>query len=387
METSTIIAIVGAILLGYGYMKYTERKKDVGKFSMGIGAVLLILVFTGLGGFFQPLAVSDIAGPTTPSDLISQQACELKPYMKLAVTTKVYSSNSYTAASGTVKVYEDGVDPTSPNSNPKDTVTIASGTGNTTNSSLTSCTNYSVVFDGGSTYYDMWFGSGAQPLPYVVTDESAISLATINFDNVLTVATIDDPIDESATDGVINGQTSALATCTTYNSTTSTCEAYSSSEITVGDATDQTATDDEDLYYNVTNGDGQFYLDLAIGFSGGDKVVKDPALCFVNDLSNPFEGNEFRSVTAQRRTGTDFGIPSDITNYVNQADCISLGSQIDGGTSGTYRLTFNVDESLLTAGGDIMYVYIDDLGEYLGQDTLRGTKATASDAITLQIGA
>jgi hypothetical protein len=373
METSTIIAIVGVILLGYGYMKYTERKKDVGKFSMGIGAVLLILVFTGLGGFFQPLAVSDIAGPTTPSDLISQQACELKPYMKLAVTTKVYSSNSYTAASGTVKVYEDGVDPTSPNSNPKDTVTIASGTGNTTNSSLTSCTNYSVVFDGGSTYYDMWFGSGAQPLPYVVTDESAISLATINFDNVLTVATIDDPIDESATDGVINGQSNVSG------------EAGSSNELQVG--TDSSPADDDDIYYNVTNGDGQFYLDLAIGFSGGDKVVKDPALCFVNDLSNPFEGNEFRSVTAQRRTGTDFGIPSDITNYVNQADCISLGSQIDGGTSGTYRLTFNVDESLLTAGGDIMYVYIDDLGEYLGQDTLRGTKATASDAITLQIGA
>jgi hypothetical protein len=371
MELTTMLWILAIGLGVMAYMNHMNRKKVSAK-NFGLMAIGLAALLTLSGnGALDSLSMGDLGDSISGTNgVISGGNCQVKVYDEVNVNTETYGSNSYTTAAGTVKFYVEGTNPTLPNSNPIDTITVSSGIGNTTNGKLKSCTNYGVVFDGSTTYYDMWYqGVQLAMLPYTATDAATISSTVIDFEDIMTVATIDDPIDESAVTGVVNGQTSVV------NATTGT------NEICIGDA--ETPADDDALVYDVSVGDGQFYVDLAVGFSGGNKAVKDPVICFVNDLSNPFDGNEFSSVTAQLRTGTDFGIPSDITAYVNNADCVSLGVMHNGGESGTYRLTFNVDESLLTAGGDKMYIYIDDMGDHLGQDLLRGTKATASDAVTL----
>lgn len=372
-----VIGILALVVLIWGIMnKSTGGKKVDAKNAMWGGAAVLVLVllFGGInfGGMFEGLAVTPTPQPGD-SDYLhpTNGACLEKAYSTLSVGTMVYGSNSYITAAGDVDIFKSGVDPTGTNSNPIDTIDVASGVGNTTSGLLKSCTMYSVVFDGETTYYDAYWkdNSGEQMLPYVPTDSDTIA-TSFEFDEIITFATIDDPLDESAVTGVINGQTNVSG------------ESTSTNELRVG--ADDVPANGDTIYYNETNGDGQIYLDLAIGFSGGNTAVKDPVLCFVNDLTNPFEGNEFSSASAQLRTGTDFGIPSSITNYVNEMGCVPLGSFVDGGSSGTYRITLNLDESLTTAGGDIMYIYIDDLGDHLGQDILRGTKATASSVVTIQ---
>ncbi|MCK5217821.1 MAG: hypothetical protein KAJ93_08530, partial [Methanosarcinales archaeon] len=327
-------------------------------------------VFGGIN-FGDMLGEGLTISPGEPGYVTPGVACEEKAYATLSVGTMVFGSNSYTTAAGTVNIYESGVDPTSPNSNPKDTITVSSGVGNTTDMLIKSCIMYSVVFDGSTTYYDVYWNDNAseQQFPYVQTDQPTTT-ASFDFSEIITVATIDDPIDESAVTGVVNGQTSCVNASTASN------------EINVGTAA--SCANGGVLYYDESVGDEQFYIDLAIGFSGGNKAVKDPVLCFVNHLTTPFEGDEFTSVTAQLRTGTDFGIPSSLTNYVNGMDCVSLGSFVEGGTSDTYRITMGVDETNLDNAADIMYIYVDDLGSHLGQDILRGTKATASAVVTLQ---
>lgn len=371
-----IIGIAALLILVWGFMNRDTKGKTVSaKNAMWGGTAVLILVvlFGGINfaGMFGGLAI-----PGTPSDADDDDnlhptngACIEKAYETLSVGTMVYGSNSYITAAGDVDVFKSGVDPTAPNSNPIDTIDVASGVGNTTSGLLKSCVMYSVVFDGETTYYDEYWNddSGEQMLPYVPTDSDTIT-TSFEFDEIIAFATIDDPLDESSSS--VNGNAS------NSNSSTAT------SEVCVGTAV--AIANGGILYYDESVGDEQFYLDLAIGFSGGNTAVKDPVLCFVNDLTNPFEGNEFSSVTSQLRTGTDFGIPSDLTNYVNGMECVPLGSFVNGGVSGTYRITFSVDEALLANGGDILFIYVDDLGDHLGQDILRGTKATASAVITLQ---
>lgn len=372
-----IIGIGALVILIWGLMNKDTKGKNVSAKNAvwgGAAVIVLVLFFGGInfGGMFEGLAVTPAPQPGD-SDYLhpTNGACLEKAYSTLSVGTMVYGSNSYITAAGDVDIFKSGVDPTGTNSNPIDTIDVASGVGNTTSGLLKSCTMYSVVFDGETTYYDAYWkdNSGEQMLPYVPTDSDTIA-TSFEFDEIITFATIDDPLDESAVTGVINGQTNVSG------------ESTSTNELRVG--ADDVPANGDTIYYNETNGDGQIYLDLAIGFSGGNTAVKDPVLCFVNDLTNPFEGNEFSSASAQLRTGTDFGIPSSITNYVNEMGCVPLGSFVDGGSSGTYRITLNLDESLTTAGGDIMYIYIDDLGDHLGQDILRGTKATASSVVTIQ---
>lgn len=376
-----VIGILALVVLIWGVMNKDTKGKNVSaKNAMwgGTAVVILVLLFGGinLGGIFEGMSVTPDNGNGNGADDLhpTNGVCLEKAYATLSVGTMVYGSNSYTTAAGDVDIFKSGVDPTGTNSNPIDTIDIASGVGNTTSGLLKSCTMYSVVFDGETTYYDAYWNdnSGEQMLPYVPTDSDTIT-TSFEFSEIITFATIDDPIDEST--NAVNGNAS------------NTNASVGGSEICVGTSSPQSIADDDELFYDISAGDGQFYLDMAIGFTGGNKAVKDPVLCFVNDLTNPFEGNEFSSVSAQLRTGTDYGIPSSLTNYVNDMDCVSLGSFVDGGTSGTYRLTISVDEDLLTAGGDKMYIYIDDLGDHLGQDILRGTKATASAVVTLNVQA
>ena len=375
---TTVIALLGFIILAWGIMKYKSKKTDVGGFASVLGVVLLVVAFAGAGGQLAALSGVPVTIDTgVTDDAVAPIGADAKPYTTLTLGTQIWGSNSYTGASGTLRVFEAGVDPRMSNANAYDTITIASGVGNTTAGKLKSATDYVIVYDGSTTYYDQWYNGNVFPstsqLPYVQTTESAISTANIDVRNILTIATISDPLAEAATSGIINSQTDVNGSVA------------SSGELQVG--ADATPADDDTIWYNKTNGDGQFYMDITIAFDGANKKVKNPVMDIVNDLSTPFDGNEFSAVTMIRQSGTDYGIPRDVTENFNKALPISLGAEAEGGDSGIYRLTFNADESTMDAAGDKLYIYVDDNGRHLGQDILKGTKATASDAITIGVRA
>ena len=138
---------------------------------------------------------------------------------------------------------------------------------------------------------------------------------------------------------------------------------------------DATPADGDTLYYNETNGDTEIYFDIDIEATGGDKVAQNPVLCFVN-LANPMEGDEISLATLTHRSGTNFGAPVTITDYVSNQKCVPLGDEMISGESGTYRLQLTIVEANAEPTTDVMYVYFDDLGEHLGEDLLGGNKAT-----------
>ena len=375
LVTSVIIAF-GLLLLAFGAF-IRKDKKDAAHVILAVGAGVVVIGFVGVGGYFAPLSGVPLAIDTGGVGDVAPEGAVVKPYTKLAVLTQIWSSGNYVTAAGTFKVFEAGVDPSLANSNPKESITIASGVGNSTTGSLQSATDYVMVFDGSTTYYDQWYNGiafpGTSQLPYVQTTESAISLATIDVRDIMTIATISDPLNEAAITGVINGQTNVSGLVGNSN------------ELQVG--ADVSPANGDTIWYNKTNGDGSFYLDIIIGFDGADKAVKNPVLHFVNDRTTPFDGNEFSKVTLVRQSGTEYDSVKDITDSVNKNIPVTLGSFREGGDTGVYRVMFNGDESLMDAGADTMYVYVDDNGEYLGQDILSGTKATASSAITIGVRA
>ena len=368
MEINTILYIAAAILIVYGYMKYSNKKKDVGQFSMAIGAALAVVVYLGVAGTFLPLAVDNGVAPiVTPIE--DADICAVTGPLPIAQlnftgdTWRQSGANSPTGPAGDVQFYLDGTDVDIPGVTALDTIAVTAGKGSTTNLILKSCTDYEIYYDGGATVeYDQKHPTGR--LTAVKTDTGQIPYQTINFHDVKVVATIGDIIEENdETLGTINGQSNVSGVDATGN------------EIQVG--TDVSPADGDTIYYNKTVGDTEFYLDIDMEATGGDKVLQSPALCFVN-LANPMEGDEFSLVTLTYRSGTNFGTPVTITDYVSNQKCIPLGDEMKSGESGTYRLAFTVVEANFAPTTDVMYVYLDDLGEYLGEDLLGGTKATAA---------
>ena len=375
MELVTAVGIISLILIALGiFWLGKANTKDMGKIATGAGVVFLIVAFAGAGGNLATLSgvqpASDSGGPDDPAP---PGAAE-KPYTVLTVGTHIDGSNDYATATGSFMVFEKGVNPATSNANAYDEIFLVSGAGSTTAAKLKSATDYVMVYNGSDTYYDQWYNSLAFPLtsqlPYIQTDESAISTANVDIRNIKTVATISDMLNENSTAGIVNGQTGNNGTTNAFY------------ELQLVDGS---LADDDVISYDKSIGDGQFYLDITIAFDGLHKVVKDPVLVFVNDRTNPFDGTEFDLVTLTRQSGTEYGAPQDITDNVNKNIPISLGAEAKGGDSGVYRVMFNADETLMDVGADILYIYADDNGGYLGQDILNGVKATASDAITLAV--
>ena len=376
MEPSTMLYLLAAGLVGYGYMKYSDNKKDVGKFSMFAGVVVAGAVFFGAAGIFLPLAAVPSVDVPTLVPGVEDGTCQVKVYSQVNFSGDTWGANDPTAPAGSVDIYTAGVNPSDTGTNRLDTISITSGVGGTTSAVLESCTNYGIVYNGASAEYDMWYKGidWTQPnsLPYVSTTDAVISNAILKFDDVVVFATIPDPIEENAVTGIINGQTNVSGNVSDGLGL----------ELRVG--ADATPADSDVIYYNKTNGDLSYYIDITLGAEGANKQIHEPVLCFVNDHTNPFDGDEFTAVTLQRQSGTDFGLPTDITDYVNNADCVPMGAVIEGGQTGVYRMQFTAVNANLAATTDVMYIYPDDMGDYLGKDILRNTKATAGAVIEMQ---
>ena len=388
MPEITIEAILfglGVIAFVIAYLRNESGKKHSAKdftlFGFAMFAILGLMVVGTVGN------LQSIGGQAVPSPAVADTSVEalaattvVKPYTTLNVDTHEWSSNSFTSVAGTVRFFDAGVNPSLSNSNARDTITVTSGVGNTTSGKLKSGTQYVVTLDA-TNHYDQWYNAQAFPqtsmLPYTETTESAISTQTIEFNNVVAFATISDPLDETATSGIINGQSNVSGLVGNSN------------ELQVG--ADDSAANSDEIFYNITNGDGQFYIDLTIAATGANSGLNDPVIAIVNSLTAPFDGNEFTSVTVQKQSGTEMNLPSDVTNYFNDATPIPI--TIDGkafmsaGSSAVYRFTFNVAEANMAAGGDQINIYVDDMGRYLGQDILRGTKATVSQEVTIGVRA
>ena len=377
MEITSVLYAVAAIAIVIGYLQYTGKKKDAGRQLIAVGAILAIAIYAGGAGMFAPLAVENGVPGITTGDLVpgvTDGTCSVKPYTNVTFSGDTWGANDPTAPAGSVDFYSAGVDPSDTGANSLDSASITSGVGSTTTGVLESCTNYGVVYNGASAEYDMWYNDKdwTQPnqLPYISTTDSAIARAVLKFDNIVVVATIPDPLEEDSVTGIINGQTNTSGVDATQN------------EIQIG--TDISPADSDVVYYNKTAGDLSYYLDITLGADGANKQLHDPVLCFVNDHSNPYDGDEFTSVTLQRQSGTDFGVPTDITDYVNNADCVPMGAVIEGGQTGVYRMQFTAVNANLDVTTDVMYIYTDDMGDYLGKDILRNTKATAGAVIEMQ---
>ena len=142
------------------------------------------------------------------------------------------------------------------------------------------------------------------------------------------------------------------------------------------------------MYYN-DSGDGSFYLRMTFGAEGSQAYLKRPVVCFVNDMSNPCEKNEFTALTAALYTGSgsEVALPSDLhTAFANMDSCVEIGGQntdgvayIASGKTATYTLTFTVDESYTDDSADKFYIIADDLGGYLAQDIRQGQGAAVTD--------
>jgi len=422
MEPLTI-GIIATILFGGLYLWKKENAKKGEPNIFGVIALVALVataaIWLGVGEdgeeafattpYQQPYTAGGAYTAGIPSDAsIATHIVngEQKVISSLSIMTIDAGSNKRTTCEDQVLYFSDTEDPRQSTAYSIDTTTIASGVGTENGSYLKTNKMYKVIFHdtSGPTYYDgvlgegVWnpssaIGANAIKAP-TTTDATVTTSITFGEDGTAPlwkVATIPDILDETKTDGIINGQTSAIATCTTYNASSGLCEAYSASEVTVGPATGAgagTAADDQTVHYNDTNGDGSFYLRLTFGAEGSQAYLKRPVVCFVNDMSNPCERNEFTAITASLYTGSgsEVTVPSDLhTAFSNMDSCVEIGGQsadgvayIASGKTATYTVTFTVDHSYTDASADKFYLIPDDLGGYLAQDIRQGQGAAVT---------
>lgn len=251
-------------------------------------------------------------------------------------------SNSWSAYSATARYFTKGTNVKDPTATAFATVTISSGSGSQTswNKAMTD-TEYIFVLDGGGTYYDKKW----EPF-FFLSDNYNKNLGTYT----LTLNSNEAPAKVGTFDTLYQGNQTAGVT-------------LSSTSISV----------------NHTVAGGIFTLRFKIGNSGANTALYDVVLDFQSDVTNPMEGTEFSAVTLVHQSGQDFGLPSDIKNYVANEVPIPITDVLTGGINGLYDATFTYSSTNFAVTTDKLYIASDDLGGWLNQDVLPANKgATAS---------
>ena len=377
MEITNVLYIVAAVSIVAAIWLNSLKKTDTAKFAGIVGIVMVVIAYSsGTGAISSLTAAPSVDSPDFIPGVLNGD-CQVKGYTQLNFSGDTWGLDDPEAPAGSVDFYIEGVNPSDTGVNKLTTIPVTAGVGGLADGVLESCTNYGIIYNGASVEYDMWYNDNdwtqANQLPYVSTTESAIAKSLVKFNDILVIADIPDPIEEDSITGIINGQTNVSG------------ESTSANEIQIG--TDVTPADSDVIYYNKTNGDSSYYMDITLGAEGANEVLIDYVLCFVNDHSNPMDGDEWTKVTLIRQSGTDFNVPTDITEYVNSADCVPIADIVEGGYTGDYRMQFTAVNANLDVTTDVMYVYTDDMGSYLGKDILRNTKATAGAVMEMQFEA
>lgn len=365
------LLVVGAIVFsqhvaGKGKFSNFFGKRSVNKMAGVFGLVLVAGLAIGayadvplLGGIVAPVpfqASTQSAGVTT-TDIATTGSLEALPINSFVVSANEAGSNDHATVAGNLLVYDATTDPSSATANPIATVLILDGIGNDTSGVLQTNTPYHVVFSNSTaaSYYDVDKGVISFKGMNAFTGDLSYSLGDVQL-----VGTLDDILDENST--ALNGQAIGSNTVGTDElGCTAGCAA------------------DEEFIYDESVGDAQWYLDVSPSVSGANAMAKGAVLQFKHDLTNPPEGDEYSSITAQLRTGTDFGIASDVLNNWKNEIPIALGD-VEAGQSATYRITFSVVEAN-EDGNDDWTLRFDDMGEFLGRDVRNSVRATA-DTVT-----
>lgn len=361
-----------AVVIGYigwahkqGSMNFFGKKKtgaNVGIALMLVAAIFAVGAFSpgtlsdiGLDGIIQPPSEALSFGNGAADEAVVTTTAGFT-IETLSVSAKEAGSNSAANADGVLRIYDAGTNPSSATAQALDSIDVNDGVGSSTDKVLKEGAQYRVVWDGnGSSYYDKDFGvmafSGLNPNTGVLSfDAGAITK----------VATLDDILDETSATGKVNGQTTAV-------------NATANEIVGAADSADTT------LYYDESNGDGQWYVEVTPSASGAHAVARSAVLAFEHDSTNPPEGNEYSQIVAQHIQGSVLNIPSDVTDYWKNELPIELGD-MSAGTSATYRLTFSVEEANEDANDD-WKLHFDDLGDYREKDIRLDAKASP-DTIT-----
>lgn len=252
-------------------------------------------------------------------------------------------SDSWSAYSATAKFYMKGTNIKDPTATAFGTVTISSGSGSQTswNRAMTDV-EYIFVLDGAGTYYDKKW----EPF-FFLSDNYNKNLGTYTL-----------TLDASQAPAKVG-----------------TFDKFWLTNTTAGASVSSTS-----ISFNNTKDSGISGFKFKIGNTGANTALYDVVLDFESDKTNPMEGDEFTSVTLVHDSGMDFGLPSDISNYVSNEVPIPVTDVLGGGQDGTYKVTFTYSATNFAVSTDKLYMVVDDLGGWLNQDVLPANKGATAQA-------
>jgi len=417
------MGIIAVIIFGALYLYKKDNNKAIEANLFGTFAVIAVL-FTGAAwaGLLGPIGIASVATPysagtpgytqSVPDGAgISTIIVNGEPRIidSLAVFAMEADSGDWNATEDQVAWYDKGSDPRLPSSYALDTTTVAAGSGTDTTARLKTNTMYYGIFHDTSTapnptYYDGILGAGVYnpgSVPTTVaikspstTDNEVHAIVEFGVDGtapIWKIATIPGLLDETDITGKINDKTSEA---TIAGGLTSAQVRNSTNEIQIG--LDSSPADGDTIFYNDTNGDGTYTLELTFGADGSDAFLKRPVLCFDNDRSNPCERDEYSKITAAPESGSTgtIAIPNDLTKYFEEMpSCVEFGGQttdgvayIGSGYKATYTLTFTVDETRTDGTADVYYMTVDDLGGYNAHDLITTGQGASSTSMTCSFG-
>jgi len=191
--------------------------------SIGLAIVGGVAVVAGLGGVTGVVDYATIGQATDSGnggDGNGDDGITRKAIDNISITTRTLGANSYTAYTGDIKLWEPDMDPGDANANAVSTATMASGVGSINARGFGTGESLKLTLDGSTTWYDMLMPTSGD---FVIVDESQgiIKFTTpdtteesvspeVEFTDIVTVATLDDMIEENAVGGNLYGQTSCV---------------------------------------------------------------------------------------------------------------------------------------------------------------------------------
>jgi len=373
-NTILIIALVIGVLIAL-YAGFKKGAKMRALWGI-VAGVLIVVPILGLTGTID-VGFLEFGGELISGDGVTTPTGEQLPISTFTAVVSNAISGAYNDYVGDLEIYDKDVDPRHPNANVILKVAVNNGTGTSDTKILKTNKLYRVILVNGSSggwyakdYGVMAFSNGKggynqETGDYTFTDdEGAVRIATLN-----------DMIDETTSNGDVNGNTSA---------TLATDELY-------GQA-DSFVINESSVSY-----DSSFYWKPSFSASGTNRALLDPVLCFTHATTNNPEGNEYSQFTSESVEGTDMGVPSDLLNYWANDICVELGYSassamasgliandptdghayryIESGKSGKYKFTISAVDANQDANDDWSLVF-DDLGDDQGQDVGLTTGAT-----------
>ena len=308
------------------------------------------------------------AGTTSQTDATSTAATGQQfGISRLTFLANEKYSNDRSVVDGyIIRVFDENADPTDANQAAIVNATFTDGVVADTSRALFCGKPYRVITDDNN---DVWY---AEDLNKITFPCSSLNLdnGELTYDTkieALRVSTLDDILDETATSGIINGQTN--------NTMAAADNAFT---ILIGEDEARTAAADDAIVYDESVGSGTYYIEPTFSATGANTGLKNYATCYRFDSTDPPEGTEITSISVSSISGDTgkFNMVAEQVNLWKNQQCSILASELKGGTSGKFRFTVSVSEANLDPQ-DVWFLDADDLSKRLGLDVGQDDGATA----------